>query len=252
MVINKPSSLAELDAMYAALRKELSAGPDVIEQANGASWDDEVVTKTSLTVPLYQNGNPLGVIQLSGDRQLGTRTAAKARLEAVQQRYAHVLASKPRQSNADCKRGTVDAGKCLAELVSILESMIRYPQFDARLNELPLEDTTQHERLLIVLCEFAGLVSNRLKDALKRRHGVAPKAAHALFTERELCRVLCETIRNELRFKQPTIRDEIAWLSSAEACQPSSGYADPEPDVPYRACNLFSRMREPGKGNSLV
>lgn len=214
IIIETPRTMAELETLYANLRAELTPADGVVEQQQGKRFEDEVLTATTLVIPIWYNGEELGVFSLSGERILGTRMAGKCRYDDVRKQYAHVLAPKAKQSFAECRRGNLDADPALKELVSVLQSMIRDPQYNVHFQCIPSGDNTMAETLLSGVFTVFGVFSSVLEKRLRKAYGVQVRPKTAIFTARELCRVLSEVMRNELVFRLPTMAEEIAWLES--------------------------------------
>lgn len=214
IIIEKPRTMAELETLYANLRAELTPDDGVVEQQQGTRYEDEVLTTTTLVIPIWYNGEELGVFSLYGERILGTRMAGKLRYDDMRKQYAHVLAPKAKQSFEECRRGNLDADKALTDLVSVLQSMIRDPQYHVSFQRMPKGDDTMAETLLSGVFSVLGVFSSKLEKRLRQSYGIQVRPKTAIFTARELCRVLSEVMRNELVFRMPTVAEEIAWLES--------------------------------------
>lgn len=232
-IIEKPRTMAELETLYANLRAELTPASGVVEQQHGSRFEEEVLTTTTLVIPIWYNGEELGVFSLYGERILGTRTAGKAAYDAVRARYAHVLVPKAQQSFAECRQGNLDADKALAELVKVLQSMIRSPEYHVSFHRMPQGDDTSTERLLSSFFSVLGVFSSALEQRLRRSYGVQVRPKTAIFTARELCRVLSEVMRNELVFRMPTISEEIAYLESPAYRAQAQEASPATPAAPY-------------------
>jgi hypothetical protein len=232
-IIEKPRTMAELETLYANLRAELTPASGVVEQQHGSRFEDEVLTTTTLVIPIWYNGEELGVFSLYGERILGSRTAGKAAYDAVRTQYTHVLAPKAKQSFAECKRGNLDADKALSKLVKVLESMIRNPLYHVSFHRIPQGDNTSTERLLSGLFSVLGVFSSTLEERLRRSCGVQVRPKNAIFTARELCRVLSEVMRNELVFRMPTMAEEIAYLESPAYRAQAQEASPATPAAPY-------------------
>ena len=234
--IEKPRTLDELDALYDSLKSELApAGrapsDEVVEQQHGKCFEDEVLTTTTLVIPIWYHGEELGTFSLHGDRILGTRTGGKAKFDAVRQKYAHVLAPKAKQTLEECRRGNQDAEQALSELVAVLTTMISRARYYVSFDKLPKGDDTLAERTLSILFSAVGVFSKTKEATLRQVYAVQVRPKDAIFTAREMCRVLSEVMRNELVFRMPTMAAEIAYLESAEYVADRQASRPPAP--PY-------------------